>query len=76
MFWRLFNRGFYDRFNQQKKQLSKKILELVEKHGEEVVGDLEQNRILKRGDMAMVNTELYIFDEDELRSSERVLKEE
>jgi hypothetical protein len=26
LFWRLFNRGFYDKFNQQKKQLSKKIL--------------------------------------------------
>jgi hypothetical protein len=33
MFWRLFNRNFYDKFNQQKKQLSKKILEMVEKHG-------------------------------------------
>lgn len=72
----MFNRGFYDRFNQQKKQLSKKILELVEKHGEEVVGDLERNRILKRDDMAMVNTELYIFDEDELRASDKELKEE
>jgi hypothetical protein len=48
MFWRLFNRNFYDKFNQQKKQLSKKILEMVEKHGNEVVGNLEENRILKK----------------------------
>lgn len=40
-----------------------------------MVGDLEQNRILKRHDMAMVNTELYIFDEDELKESENMLKE-
>jgi hypothetical protein len=41
-----------------------------------VVGNLEQNRILKKHDMAMVNTELYIFDEDELTNSEKMLKEE
>lgn len=37
MFWRLFNRNFYEKFNNQKKHLSKKILEFIDKHGEEVV---------------------------------------
>lgn len=41
MFWRLFNRNFYNKFNAQKKQLSKKILEFIDKHGEEVVENLE-----------------------------------
>ena len=62
LFWRLFNRSFYDRFNQQKKQLSKKILGLVEKYGNEVVDNLEQNRILKKEHMTMADTELFIFD--------------
>ena len=35
--WRLFNRNFYNKFNEQKKVLSKKILEFINKYGNEVV---------------------------------------
>lgn len=63
LFWRLFNRNFYNKFNEMKKRSSKKILEFIDKHGNEVIDNFEENRILKRKDMVMVNTELYIFDE-------------
>jgi len=33
LFWRLFNRNFYNKFNDQKKVLSKEILKFIDEHG-------------------------------------------
>ena len=47
LFLRLFRRSIYTEFNNKKKELSQKIIELVDKYGGEVIEDFETNRILK-----------------------------
>lgn len=37
MFWRMFKRNIYIEFNREKKDIQKKIIEMVNKLGEEVV---------------------------------------
>lgn len=47
LFLRLFRRSIYTEFNNKKKELSQKIIELVDKYGGEVIEDFEANRIVK-----------------------------
>lgn len=47
LFLRLFRRSIYSEFNAKKKELTQKIIELVDKYGGDVVEDFEANRIVK-----------------------------
>ncbi len=48
MFWRMFKRDIYTEFNREKKELQKKIMEMVNQLGEEVVENFKENRVLKK----------------------------
>ena len=52
LFLRLFRRSIYTEFNTKKKELGGKIMELVDKHGGDVVEDFEMNRIVKPEEIA------------------------
>lgn len=68
MAWRMFKRNIYTEFNREKKELQKKIIELVNKVGEEVVENFHSNRVLKREEVQLSESQLYIFDEEKEES--------
>ena len=64
-FLRLFQRDIYSEFNREKKDLQKKIIEMVDKLGEEVVENFKDNRVLKREEVQLSESQLFIFDEED-----------
>lgn len=48
MFLRIFKPRIYEQFNQKKKQIQGKIMDVVEEIGEKVVENFDENRILKK----------------------------
>lgn len=50
-FLRIFKRNVYDYYNQEKRELQREILHLVEEVGERVVPNFDENRILKKENM-------------------------
>ena len=62
-FLRLFKRDIYSEFNREKKDIQKKIIEMVNKLGEEVVENFKDNRVLKKEEVQLSESQLFIFDE-------------
>ena len=65
LFMRLFKPNIYDDFNRSKREIQKKILDVVEEMGDKVVENFEENRILKKEELHRSEAQLYIFDEEE-----------
>jgi hypothetical protein len=64
LFLRMFKRDIYKEFNRDKKDLQKIIIELVNKIGEEVVENFHENRVLKKEEVQLSESQLFIFDEE------------
>ena len=67
---RLFKPNIYEDFNRSKREIQKKILDMVEEVGGQVVENFEENRILKKEELHRSEAQLYIFDEEDNKREE------
>lgn len=64
LFLRTFKKDIYVEFNRDKKELQKCIMEMIDQLGSKVVDNFEENRILKKEEINVSESQLYIFDEE------------
>lgn len=64
MFWRVFKRRIYTEFDREKKDLQRKIVEIVNNLGEDVVENFRENRVVKEEDLNLSEPQPPIFDKE------------
>ena len=63
LFMRLFKPNIYEDFNRNKREIQRQVLKIVEEKGHQVVENFNENRILKKDELHVSESQLYIFDE-------------
>ena len=65
LFMRLFKPNIYEDFNRNKREIQRQVLKIVEEKGHQVVENFNENRILKKDELHVSESQLYIFDEED-----------
>jgi len=65
LFMRLYKPNIYEDFNRNKREIQRQVLKIVEEKGHQVVENFNENRILKKDELHVSESQLYIFDEED-----------